>query len=71
MPLILEVEPGDALHIGSGTVVTVVKKKGQRTRLSIESDYKVRLDHGGAKPAKPEKPDTSKPAIPFERPTRT
>ena len=73
MALILDLNAGDALHIGNGTVVKVEKKKGQKVRLSIQSDYKVELKHGAKTEhgTRPEKPDTSKAAIPFERPSRT
>lgn len=73
MPLILELNTGDALRIGTGTVVRIEKKKGQKVRVSIDSDYVVRVQHGTKADhgERPEKPDATKATNPFERPPRT
>lgn len=41
MPLQLDLSPGDVLRIGTGTTIRVEAKTGNRTRVSIESDYRV------------------------------
>jgi len=63
MPLFLDVEPGDAVRIGADTVVRVERKSGQRTRLRIDSEYKIELDRAAAEPARPD-PPIRRPNIP-------
>jgi hypothetical protein len=64
MPLFLDVEPGDTLRIGSGTTVRVERKRGQRTRLRIDSEYRVQFDRAADDvplPGKPEPPVIRRP----------
>lgn len=46
MALYLDVEPGDAVHIGGNTVVRIERKSGQRTRLRVDTEYKVTMERG-------------------------
>lgn len=53
MALYLDLKPGDAVHIGGGTVVRVERKSGQATRLRIDSEYKVTMDRGDLRRPEP------------------
>lgn len=50
MALRLDLAPGDVLRIGTGTVIRVESKSGNRTRVSIESDYRVTRDPARVEP---------------------
>lgn len=50
MALRLDLSPGDVLRIGTGTVLRVESKSGSRTRVSIESDYRVTRDPARVEP---------------------
>lgn len=41
MALRLDLAPGDVIRIGTGTILRVETKSGSRTRVAIESDYRV------------------------------
>ncbi len=62
MALFLDVEPGDVVRIGADTVVQVERKSGQRTRIRIDSEYKVQFNRAG----KAERP-TAAPETPLIR----
>lgn len=66
MALYVDLESGDAVHIGADTVVRIEHKKGSRVRLRIESEYKVRLE----RPDKPARPDPTKAHPSLDRPGR-
>lgn len=56
MALHVELAPGDELKIGGNTVVRVEKKSGGRTRLAVESEYRVsvvRHDESDARTPRP------------------
>ncbi|HET6631511.1 MAG TPA: hypothetical protein VFG73_02230 [Rhodanobacteraceae bacterium] len=51
MALMLELEPGDAVRIGTGTTVRLESKTGARARLRIDSDQNIATLKAGATPA--------------------
>lgn len=62
MALRLDLQPGDVLRIGTGTVLRIESKSGSRTRVSIESEYRVQKESGkGTAPSRPD-PNSAPPA---------
>ena len=53
MALRLDLSPGDVIRIGTGTVLRVEAKSGNRTRVSIDSEYRVVKEPRGSEPPVP------------------
>ena len=70
MPLKLDLQPGDVVRIGTATVLRVESKSGNRTRLSIESEYRVEKESPSARRLTPPMPTGSPvaPGPPIKRP---
>jgi len=63
MALRLDLSPGDVLRIGTGTTLRVESKSGNRTRVSIESDYRVTRDPKRVEAQATPAPERAAPAI--------
>jgi hypothetical protein len=66
MALYVELGPGDELKIGGNTVVGVEKKSGGRTRLRVESEYRVNVVRKADTDTRPTRPapNTSESSAP-------
>ncbi len=63
MGLHLTLEAGDAVRIGTDTIVRVKKKSGNKVSLDIDSEYRIKLERGEL-----ERPTTKAHAPPISRP---
>lgn len=49
----LDVDAGEAIHIGADTIVRLVYKSGRRARLEVSTEYRVKLDKTPEAPPRP------------------